>query len=137
MAWRYGDRIIEAYYLATPLFFLADLIFDAPVRAAAFHAPAWRYAYYIVLVGLGLLCRFRPRLAPVVGMGESAANLLLLILSILLPIWGMADQVLAHEPVTGAPTGPQLVNFVLVGGMAIIAFKRNEGAFYRGIGRRR
>jgi hypothetical protein len=107
------------------------------VRAAAFQAPAWRYAYYVLLLGLGLLCRFRPRLAPLVGMGESAANLLLLILSIMLPIWGVADRVLADEPVMGAPTAAQLLNFVLAGGMAIIAFKQNEGAFYRGVGRRR
>lgn len=136
MARRFGGRIVEAYYLATPLFFLGDLIFDAPVRAAAFQTAAWRYAYYVLLLGLGLLCRFRPRLAPLVGMGESAANLLLLILSIMLPIWGMADLVLADEPVTGAPTVAQLVNFVLAGGMAIISFKQNEGAFYREIGRR-
>lgn len=137
MARRPWDRIIEAYYLATPLFFVADVILDAPVRVSAFQVSAWRYLYYLVLVGLGVLCRYRPALAPIVGMGESAVNLLLLILSILLPIWGMADQVSAHQPVSGAPTWTRLVNFVLAGGMAIIAFKRNEGAFYRGMGRRR
>ena len=47
------------------------------------------------------------------------------------------DRVLADEPVMGAPTAAQLLNFVLAGGMAIIAFKQNEGAFYRGVGRRR
>lgn len=134
MVRRLWDRIIEIYYLATPLFFLTDVILDAPVRAAAFHVPVWRYLYYVVLMGLGVLCRYKPAVAPVVGMGESAINLLLLILSIMLPIWSMADQVLAHEPVSGAPTWAQLSNFVLAGGMAIVAFKRNERAFYRGIG---
>ena len=36
--WR---RVIEAYYLATPLFFLVDLVWRAPIRVAGIEHPIW------------------------------------------------------------------------------------------------
>jgi hypothetical protein len=125
MPWK---RVIEGYYLATPLFFAIDLVWREPVRAAALSAPGGRYAYYVVLVLLGLLCRVRPAWAPAIGMGESAFNLLLLILSVMLPIWNLTDQVLTDQPITGGLTQAHVWNFALAGTMAVLSFKRSEWA---------
>lgn len=130
-------RIITGYYLATPVFAALDLLADAPVRAAGLGGPAWRWGYYVILLVLGLLCRARPAWAPAVGMTESAFNLVLLLLSILLPIWSLPDAVLAGGP-TVVPAGPvELVNVALSGSVAILSFKRSERALYRGLRRRR
>lgn len=130
------DRVITVYYLATPIFAVVDFAAHWPVRVAGLATPGWRWAYYAALMVLGLLCRAWPRWAPVVGMAESAANLLLLLLSILLPIWSLPDQVLAGGAVTGVAGGPQIANLALAGSMAIVSFKRNEAAFQERLGRR-
>ena len=86
------NRLLTGYYLATPAFWLLDLLVQAPIRAAALEQPGWRFTYYVFAFACGLLCRWRPRLAPVVGMAESSVNVLLLVLSVLLPIYSLPGQ---------------------------------------------
>lgn len=127
---RLGGRIIEGYYLATPVFFVVDLLFEAPVRVAGLAMPGWRYAYYGALVLLGIVCRARPRVAPAVGMAESATNLLLLLLSILLPIWSAGEALATDEIIVPGLTQAGVWNVAIAGSMAVISFKRNERSLY-------
>ena len=68
---------------------------------------------------------------------ESSVNLLLVLLSILLPVWGMTDQVIAGAQVRlpfGAWTFP---NAVLSGLVLIFTFHRSRAAFERDLAKKR
>jgi len=121
-------RILEGYYLATPLFLLADLYLSTPIRVAALGDSPWRWPYYAFAFGCGFVCHFRPSLAPVVGMTESSLNLFLLLLGILLPVWGLPDAFLAGEPLRGPFDQVSVVNFILSGAVFITAFHRSRRA---------
>ncbi len=128
-------RWIERYYLmATPLFFLVDLLFHAPVRIAAIESPGWRYAYYGALVALGVVCRWRPRLAPAAGVLESSVNILLLILAVMLPIFNLGESFAAGDDPGLAFTGTSgltVWNFLLSGTVLLLSFRRSQGALLR------
>ena len=120
------DSLIQAYYLATPLFWLLDFVFHAPVRVAALPQPELRLLYYVFALACGVLVRWRPRLTPFVGLAESSANLLLLILSVLLPIFTLPTRV-AEGAEVSLPFGPaMLINFFLSGTLLVISFYRNQ-----------
>ena len=121
-------RVFELFYLATPAFAAMDLALGVPARAAGIPSAGWRLAYYAMLMGCWWVCRFWPRGAPVVGLCESSVNLLLLLLSILLPVWSVGDQFVA----TGST---ELVfgvgvwwNVAISGPMLILSIKSNEKA---------
>ncbi len=92
-----GPRLIEAYYLATPLFFLVDVFLSFPIRVSALADPGLRYLYYAFALGCGVASRVRPKVGPYVGLAESSLNILLLILSVMLPIAQLPDRVFAGE----------------------------------------
>ena len=126
------SRLLEAYYLLTPAFLAYDLMVGASIRVSAIPTPELRYAYYAGIFGLGFLVRKRPRTGPFVGIAESSLNLLLLILSVLLPIWGAADAAAAGTPLDGAViTREKLLNVLITGPVLVIAFKQNEAALWR------
>lgn len=133
-------NLIVAYYLATPVFAVADLLFGVPVRLAGIADAAHRLAYYVVVFALGILCRLRPTAAPFVGMTESTVNLLILLLSILLPIWSLPDALLAGAPLDAGLSGMALGNALLSGTALVVSFHRSQAAaarqlFGRGGGR--
>lgn len=120
------DDLIQAYYLATPLFWVLDVALHAPIRAAALPDPGWRLAYYLFATGCGILARWRPRLTPFIGLAESSVNLLLLLLSVLLPIFTLPARV-AEGAEVSLPFGPaQLINVCLSGFILLISFYRNQ-----------
>ncbi len=120
------DALIQAYYLGTPVFWVLDVAFQAPIRAAALPDPGWRLLYYAFAMGCGILARWRPQLTPFVGLAESSVNLLLLVLSVLLPIF-MLPAVVAEGGDVSLPFGPvQLLNVFLSGSMLVISFHHNQ-----------
>lgn len=124
-----GLRWIQGYYLASPVFFLFGLWWGVEVRVTFITEPGPRFLYYLVLSGLGLLAHFRPRSAPWVALGESALNLLLIMLWILLPIYALADDPLGAEALRVPYTPVQvLVNGLLAGGFFILGFYRAQDA---------
>jgi len=135
--------LVPAYLLgATPLFALADLLGAPAFRAAAMEGMRERMAYYSILMVLGLSAALRPRLAPWIGMGESVVNFTFLLLSILLPIWGLLDGPLAGDGilVAGDSDGEaisfglaQAGNALLTGGMLILTFRRNQRVAFEGL----
>lgn len=122
-------RVLTWYYLATPLFVLVDVYVSAPIRVAALGDSPWRWAYYAGALGCGVVCRLRPGWAPAVGMVESATNLFLLVLGILLPIWSLPDDLLAGRPLTGPFDEVGILNFLLSGAVFIGAFHRSQASF--------
>ncbi len=128
-------RLLAAYYgPGTLVFWGIDIVLAAPVRASFIGRPVWRVTYYLGLLGLGALCRWRPNAAPAVGVIESAANFVLVLLSILLPVWGLADQVLAGAIDAGEPqllTPWKILNALLSGAVFLFAFHRSRAALER------
>ncbi len=117
-----GPRLIQAYYLATPLFFLVDVFLSFPIRVSALADPGLRYLYYAFALGCGVVSRVRPKAGPYVGLAESSLNILLLVLSVMLPIFQLPDRVFAGEPLPTPISGLTLANFVLSGGILVASF---------------
>ena len=125
---RNAMRWVAGYYLATPAFAVADLVFGVPVRVATVLPESSRLAYYAAAFALGLLCRARPGATPWVGMIESTTNLLILFLSILLPIWGAMDALATGAPPAVGPTPMSAANALISGSAMILSFRRSQDA---------
>ena len=123
-----GQRLVEAYYLATPLFFLADVVMGLSIRVSALGDPRLRYLYYGFALSCGIVARTRPRVAPFLGIAESSLNVLLLVLSIMLPVFQLPDQLLAGEAVTAPISGLRLANFALSGTILVASFHLHQAA---------
>ena len=127
---RFG--LIQGYYLGTPLFFLADVFWGWRIRLAdGVGGWTFRGLYYGFCCLCAFLCIKRPRLAPLVGVGESSVNALLLVLRVMLPVIEAPGRLLAGEPVVGLFTLSSFVNFCLTGGMLVVSFHRNVMALER------
>lgn len=121
-------RLVEGYYLATPLFVLVDVYLSAPIRVAALGDSGLRWPYYAAVFGCGAVCHWKPSWAPGVGMFESSLNLLLLTIAILSPIWGALERIETGAPLQGPFDEVSLLNFVLSGSVFIAAFYGSQRA---------
>lgn len=119
-------RWIEAYYWVTPLFALADGVFGANVRAAglAGHAEL-RAVYYVLCLACAAAVHVRPALAGLVGFAESSLNLLILVLSLMLPYYGMlADAAVGGVLPVESPISPgRVMNFMIAGSVWVFVFE--------------
>ena len=110
---------LRGYYFCTPLFVLADSLLGLDFRVSGLHAPGYRLAYYGFCMLCALLLWYRPRLSPLVGMGESSINLAILMASVMLPILRPnLDGSGAYIGLQGA----NIINFILTGGVLLAAF---------------
>ncbi len=119
-------RTLQLYYLATPLFWLADYGWGADLRVAALAAwPAAKTLYYLVCCGLAVVGVAAPRMASLAGLVESSANILLLLTSLLAGYLSMVERAAAGT-LAGTPfTLGKLVNFMVVGTMLVLSFYSN------------
>jgi hypothetical protein len=123
-----GLRLIQGYYLASPLFLVMGLWWGWEVRVTFLPDLRQRFAYYVLISALGLLTHFRPSSAPWVALGESTLNLFLIMGWILLPIYGLPGA-LESGPV-GVPYTVRevLVNGGLAGSFFLVGFYQAQGA---------
>jgi hypothetical protein len=117
---------IEAYYLATPLFALADWL-GANVRAVGLAGhPEIRAGYYVICTCAGALVHLRPSWSAGVGLLESSANVLLLVLAVVLPYYDAVASVAAGGGASPLPMTPGfLVNFLISGAVWTSVFHRS------------
>jgi hypothetical protein len=121
-------RFLSGYYLlGTVGFWILDALLSAPVRVAL-GSPTRRLGYYGLLLALGWLCRARPGAAPVVGIIESAINLILIFVGLWLPILSMIDVAAAGGEVGPPLTVFRVVNAALAVGVLSYSLQRNEAA---------
>ena len=123
MTGRGGDSLLGAYYLATPLFAVLDFGFAIPIRAVGIESPGIRLIYYGGTFLVGFVMAARPPLAPWLAMGESAANLTLLMASVLVPVWTL-QETLDAEAIVDLPD--RVVNLAVSGSVLIFSFYRNQ-----------
>ncbi len=108
------NRLLRAYYLATPAFMVMDRLWGTDLRVSFLDgAPHIKYAYYAACFALGIVMMRAPLLAPVGAMIESGINVLLLSLSVLLPYYRAIDAVAAGEPAAIPFHLNMVLNFVL------------------------
>ena len=114
--------LFAVYYLATPLFVVADALLGVNIRIAALPDASSRGAYYLFAFACGILCRWRPRITPVVGILESSLNVLLLVLSVMLPLFELQETVFTDEPWVTPFSAMSLGNFILSGAVLVASF---------------
>jgi hypothetical protein len=124
-----ASRVLVSYYLATPLFALLDFRGGVDLRAAFLHDyPAVRLVFYAGLFALGLLASQRARLAPVIALLESGANIGLLVISIFAAyvnaVSGLAETGNLHNPFTPAT----IANICLSAVVLILSYPVARGA---------
>jgi hypothetical protein len=117
-----GLRLIQGYYLASPLFFLLGLWWGWEIRVTFLPDLRQRFGYYVLISTLGLLTHFRPSSAPWVALGESALNLLLIMIWILLPIYALPNVVESGPVEVPYTVREVLVNGGLAGSFFLVGF---------------
>lgn len=120
-------RPLLAYYLGgTPLFFVLDAAWDLSVRASFLDGFSARIAYYaFCLVCGGLAWRF-PRREAWISLGESAVNLVLLVVGFMAPIFTVAGDLAGDPfaPLEAPVTTEGILNFAIAGTVAWWSFQR-------------
>jgi len=114
-------KILVTYYAATVLFLWLDYGFDINVRVAFLEsAPGLKTLYYLVCFTCLALVLWRPALTTFVGMIESLATLMALIINMALRSMIVSDSMI--ESGSGFVTIPEIVNFLIAGGAAYVAY---------------
>ena len=81
------------YLLATPVFAVLDYVVGANIRVTFLDGhPGLRALYYAIVFACGAVVLARPRLAAIVGVTESAANIAFLIIGVFVAYLGMLDD---------------------------------------------
>ena len=114
-------RLLVFYYAATIVFLMLDYGFGVNVRVAALEAyPGVRAGYYLVILACFGVMLWRPSWATAIGVVESLATLVALIMNMALRSMIVTDAML--ESGVGFVTMPEVVNFVIVGGAAYVSW---------------
>ena len=121
------QTIPKLYYYITPLFILLDYFGGLSIRAAVLDSmPMYKNLYYGFCIFCAVSMYFRPQFTAVVTLFESTIIVLITVLSVFLPYIRFimqADDILNENwDIMNAFSVPRIVNLVLAGTMAIIAF---------------
>jgi hypothetical protein len=125
-----GLVLLRLYYGATVIFLLLDYVLGVNIRLAALdNAPLWRLFYYAFCFAcLGLMI-WRPALSAWVATAESLLTLSLLIITMALRVIVVSDDMI--ETGRGAVSLSEIVNFMLVSGVAYVAYLQNLATLKR------
>jgi hypothetical protein len=116
-------RILQAYYAATIVFLMLDYGVGLNVRVAGLEGfPQLKAGYYLVIFACFGLTLWRPAWSTAVGVVESLATIVTLIFSVALRSMIPTGQML--ETGAGFLGVPELVNFLVAGGIAWYAWQR-------------
>jgi len=128
-------KMLRIYYAATAVFLLLDYVFGINIRLASLDAiPGWRALYYGVCFGcLGLMV-WRPAWSLWVATIESLITLSLLIVTMGVRVMTVSDSLLSTG--SGFVTTEEIINFLLAGGAAWIAYTRGTLAIQSELKRR-
>ena len=127
-------RLVAVYYWLTPAFWAIDVAFGANVRAAAFEGhPGWKAIYYLFCFGCGVALFLRPAWTSLVGMTESAINILALVAGFFVPYFQLVEQLAAGETAvdSGAFTIERSLSLLLSGVVCAIAFHMHASGLTR------
>ena len=116
-------HLLLFYYAATIVFLMLDYGVGVNVRVAALEAyPGLRAGYYLVILTCFGVMLWRPSWATAIGVVESLATLVALIMNMALRSMIVTDQML--EAGVGFVTTAEIVNFVISGSIAWFSWQR-------------
>jgi hypothetical protein len=126
----FSVSLLRIYYAATLLFVILDYFLNINVRLAFLDAwPQMRVFYYLLCFAcLGLII-WRPAWSLWIGTIESMLSLSLLIVTMGVRVMTMSEQLLRTG--TGLITMSEIMNFMIVGGVAWVAYMRGVHAVKR------
>ena len=126
------SSVLRLYYAATAVFLLLDYALGINVRMAPLESfPGWRALYYLFCFGCLGLMLWRPAWINWVATLESLLTLSMLIISMGARVMMVSDTL----PGGGGSiiTAEEIVNFIISGGAAWIAYVRGTQAIHRDI----
>ena len=127
--------LLRWYYLATPVFWLLDILFHVRVRVAFLDDfPLGRNLYYLLCFGIGIAATVQPRYTARLAFTESAVNLGLLVLSVGVWYLRMLDWAAGPSVAVHVVTPWQLVNFVFAVSAGAISYGLRGAALQHGDG---
>ena len=119
------QSVLKGYYLATPVFLLIDLALGWSLRLTIpWETSAAWYGYYLLCFFIGYLLWGGSLLGYLLAIIESAVNITLLLMTVMVPLVHF-DPATTQPETLGLSTTGQLVHFLLVGSVFLIAFYTN------------
>jgi len=121
------NRIVLVYYLATPGFYILNLLIDVNLRAHYFEASsALIFVYHLLCFGLGIVMYRIERMAPILGLIESAVGVFLLVYGVFGTYLQSIEMAAEGVSVTLPFAKPEWVwNFGLSGAVLVLCFYGN------------
>lgn len=110
-----GLRLVLSYYLASPLFWLLQLVFGWQIRVGFLAYSKWNTLYYCVLIFCAIVAYLRPAWLAVIAVVESAVNIGLHIVRFAVPLFTLSDRVLQGQVAGQEFTVAHLIGFLLAG----------------------
>lgn len=112
-------RLVRGYYLATPAFLLADLLFGVDVRTPFLDAlPALKWGWYAVATLIGVAAWRWPRWTPHLGLTEAGLDIVVLVLSVGNAYLNAATS----ESGAAAFRAGSVVNLLMSGTMLVVSY---------------
>jgi len=122
-------RVLQVYYAATIVFLMLDYGAGLNVRISGLEGlPQLKAGYYVVIFACFGLMLWRPAWSTAIGVIESLATMVTLIFSVALRAMLPNEQML--ETGAGFPGVPELVNFLIAGGIAWYAWQRGMAQLF-------
>lgn len=119
------NELIRLYYFVTPLFFAVDLLFGVNFRITipGSEGDTFYYLYIAACFILGSFVFKSPLSSSLFGLAESSINILLLLLSIMLPIFSLAENL---DTMNSFSFGTQeIIHFLIAGTILMLSFHLN------------
>ncbi len=119
------NELIRLYYFVTPLFFAVDLLFGVNFRITipGSEGDTFYYLYIAACFILGSFVFKSPLSSSLFGLAESSVNILLLLLSVMLPIFKLAENL---DAINSFSFGLQeIIHFLIAGSILILSFHLN------------
>lgn len=114
-------NILYSWYAATVLFLILDYFFGLSIRLAFLDPfPGLKIGYYLFCFACLAVMIWRPALTTLIGTVESLITLVGLILTMALRVMIITEPMI--ESGQGFVTLPELINFMLAGGITYIAW---------------
>lgn len=115
---------LKIYYLATPIFFILHYYFNINLRLSLpVSAHNWIYIYYLICFLAGFIAFKNIIVGAVFSLVESSFNILLLLLSVMLPIFTLGITVAENTNITFGSS--ELLHFFIAGFVLLKSFYMN------------
>ncbi|MHC4155045.1 MAG: hypothetical protein ACYST6_09010 [Planctomycetota bacterium] len=118
--------LLRAYYIATPLFLIIELLSGISLRVPIFLSMPLRCFYYGCCFACGTVCYLRPHAAPVVALTESTINIFLIFVGFGAAVISGAFLVAETTTIPEVLTLKGIVNFITVGAIWVISFYHSQ-----------